>query len=68
MSRALVEVTDLARQHAPEAMAALVDIATRGKSESARVAAATVLLDRGYGCFSFLAARNVSPRASRSHM
>jgi hypothetical protein len=49
MSRALVEVTDLARQHAPEAMAALVEIATRGKSESARVAAATALLDRGYG-------------------
>jgi hypothetical protein len=49
MSRALVEVTDLARQHAPEAMAALVEIATQGKSESARVAAATALLDRGYG-------------------
>ena len=49
MSRALVEVTDLARQHAPEAMAALVEIATQGKSESARVAAAIALLDRGYG-------------------
>src|SRR5215471_20364818 len=49
MSRALVEVTDLARQHAPEALAALVEIATQGKSESARVAAATALLDRGYG-------------------
>ena len=49
MSRALVEVTDLARRHAPDAMAALVEIATRGKSESARVAAATALLDRGYG-------------------
>jgi hypothetical protein len=49
MSRALVEVTELARQHAPDALAALVEIATRGKSESARVAAATALLDRGYG-------------------
>jgi hypothetical protein len=49
MSRALVEVTELARQHAAEALAALVEIATRGKSESARVAAATALLDRGYG-------------------
>ena len=49
MSRALIEVTELARQHAPEAMAALVEIAKRGKSESARVAAAIALLDRGYG-------------------
>jgi hypothetical protein len=49
MSRALVEVTDLARQYAPEAIAALVQIATGGESESARVAAATALLDRGYG-------------------
>jgi hypothetical protein len=30
-------------------MAALVEIATQGKSESARVAAAIALLDRGYG-------------------
>jgi hypothetical protein len=49
MSRALVEVTELARQYAPEALAALVEIATQGESESARVAAATALLDRGYG-------------------
>jgi hypothetical protein len=49
MSRALVEVTDLARRHAPEALGALVEIATQGESESARVAAAIALLDRGYG-------------------
>jgi hypothetical protein len=50
MSRALVEITELARQHAPEAIAALVEIATsRAHPAAARVAAAVALLDRGYG-------------------
>lgn len=43
------EIQELARKHAPEAIQALVDIAMRGESESARVAAASALLDRGYG-------------------
>lgn len=38
-----------ARRHTDKALAALVDIATKGESESARVTAAIALLDRGYG-------------------
>jgi hypothetical protein len=50
MSRALVEITELARRHAPEAIEALVEIATsRAHPAAARVAAAVALLDRGYG-------------------
>jgi hypothetical protein len=37
------------RDDAPEAVAALVKVATSGKSESARLAAASALLDRGFG-------------------
>jgi hypothetical protein len=47
--RAVAEIRDLARQHTETALNALVKIATAGKSESARVSAATALLDRGYG-------------------
>lgn len=43
------EIQELARKHAPEAIAALVKVCTKGDSESARVAAATALLDRGFG-------------------
>lgn len=39
----------LAKQHAETALAVLVEIATTGASEAARVTAATALLDRGYG-------------------
>jgi hypothetical protein len=39
----------LARQHATAAIASLAGIATNGKSESARVAACDVLLQRGWG-------------------
>ena len=45
----IAEVRDLARQHTAVAIAALVEIAKSGKSESARVSAAEALLDRGYG-------------------
>jgi hypothetical protein len=44
-----IEIQQLARQHGPTAINALVKIATKGKSESAQVAAALALLDRGYG-------------------
>jgi Family of unknown function (DUF5681) len=47
--KAMREVTELARQSTPVALAALHRIASRGKSESACVAAATALLDRGWG-------------------
>jgi hypothetical protein len=43
------EVRDLARQHCSTAINALVRIATKGRNESAVVAAASALLDRGYG-------------------
>jgi len=39
----------LAREHTASALKALVDIVTNGESEGARIAAATALLDRGYG-------------------
>jgi hypothetical protein len=47
--RAFDETTELCREHTPAAIATLVSIATSGKSEAARVAAACALLDRGYG-------------------
>jgi hypothetical protein len=45
----VIEIEALARQYAPQAMEALVKIATTGKSDSARVAAATAILDRAFG-------------------
>ncbi|ENN86057.1 hypothetical protein RHSP_31908 [Rhizobium freirei PRF 81] len=42
-------LSDLARVHTSVALQALVDIAKKGESESARVAAANSLLDRAYG-------------------
>jgi len=47
--KVVAHIQELARQHAPQALAALVEIATSGVSENARVAAACALLDRGYG-------------------
>jgi hypothetical protein len=40
---------ELARAHTQTALEALVKVATGGESESARVSAATAILDRGYG-------------------
>lgn len=45
----LKEIQELARKSAPAAIAALAQIAESGESESARVSAATALLDRAYG-------------------
>lgn len=42
-------IEEKAKAFAETALKALNDIATKGKSESARVAAAAHLLDRGYG-------------------
>jgi hypothetical protein len=43
------EIRELARQHTPIALATLVEICQSGENESARVAAANALLDRGWG-------------------
>jgi hypothetical protein len=43
------DIRELARQHTAEALAALVWVATKSASDSARVTAAVALLDRGYG-------------------
>ncbi len=45
----LADVKAKAREHASDALDALVKIATKGKSESARVSAAEAILNRGYG-------------------
>lgn len=42
-------LSDLAKRHTAEAIAALVRICTEGTSESAVVSASVALLDRGYG-------------------
>ncbi|KPH79333.1 hypothetical protein [Bosea vaviloviae] len=51
-------LSDLARTHTAVALKALVTVATKGESESARVSAANALLDRAYG----------KPRQSIEHM
>jgi hypothetical protein len=43
------EIRQLARAHTNTALETLVEVAKSGKSESARVAAAVALLDRGWG-------------------
>jgi hypothetical protein len=43
------EIRELARAHTMTALQALVEIAERGENESARVAAANAILDRGWG-------------------
>jgi|SRR6516164_535610 len=45
----VADVRDLARQHTRTALETLVEICRHGKTESARVAAANSLLDRGWG-------------------
>jgi hypothetical protein len=45
----IAEIKELARAHTVTALKTLIDVATKGKSEAARVSAATALLDRGWG-------------------
>jgi hypothetical protein len=45
----LIEIEQLAKEYAPQAMQALLKVATTGKSESARVAASIAILDRAFG-------------------
>jgi hypothetical protein len=42
-------LSDLAKEHTPAAVQVLATIMTEGESEQARVAAATAILDRGWG-------------------
>ena len=42
-------LSELAQEHTATALNALVLVARKGESESARVAAAVAILDRGYG-------------------
>lgn len=49
MAKVPTDIRSLARSHTDTAIQALATIAKRGKSESARVSAASVLLDRGWG-------------------
>lgn len=42
-------IAELAKKYAPQAIEALAQIMIAGESESARVAAANAILDRGYG-------------------
>jgi hypothetical protein len=49
LSEAKRHLSEIAKDHAAEALQVLVDIATSGESEAARVSAANAILDRGYG-------------------
>ena len=44
-----LNLTELARQHTNDALDTLVEVMKLGQSDSARIAAATAILDRGYG-------------------
>lgn len=47
--QAKATLSELAQKHTATALQVLVDVAKKGESESARVAAANALLDRAYG-------------------
>lgn len=49
VSEAKRELQAMAKDHADQALKVLVDVATQGESEAARVSAATAILDRAYG-------------------
>lgn len=49
MSKAPIDIRSLARNHTEAAINTLAGISSNGKQESARVAAAQALLDRGWG-------------------
>lgn len=49
VSAAKRDLAEKAKTHAETALKALADIARKGESESARVSAATAILDRAYG-------------------
>ena len=45
----IANISDMAKMHSQTALDALVEIATAGKSEAARVSASTAILDRAFG-------------------
>jgi hypothetical protein len=45
----MARLSELARQHAGAAIEALAQVAESGQTETARIAAACAILDRGYG-------------------
>jgi hypothetical protein len=49
MAKAPIDIRSLARSYTEMAIQTLAGVAKRGTSESARVAAASALLDRGWG-------------------
>ena len=49
VSKAKRDLAEMAKAHGEAALRALVQIATKGESESARVAASVAILDRAYG-------------------
>lgn len=49
VSAAKRAISELAKDHAQSALDTLVQIATAGESEAARVSAANAILDRAYG-------------------
>ena len=44
-----LNLSELARQHTNDALDTLVEVMKSGQSDAARIAAATAILDRGYG-------------------
>ena len=44
-----LNLSELAREYTNDALDALVEVMKSGQSDSARIAAATAILDRGYG-------------------
>jgi hypothetical protein len=48
-NKVTLELGEAAREYTPQALKTLVNVCQKGQSESARVAAACALLDRGYG-------------------
>jgi hypothetical protein len=60
----IIEIEVLPRQYAPQAMQALVKIAATDKSDSARVTAATAILDRAFGGPSQTLRSESGPKAS----
>ena len=49
VNKSTAEIKELAQQYAPAALKELSRLATKAKSEQARVAAANTILDRAYG-------------------
>lgn len=49
VNKATADIRDAAQEYSAQALQVLVDVATSGESEAARVAAANAILDRAHG-------------------